>query len=837
MHYGSGGGGGGGTGYRRRDEWRPRGGRYHRGGGGGYRGGGGGGYRGGGRRRDDRGNRPHKRQRASGGEERPAVVQLGQSAQMVQLLVRVADVDARRTIDAESRLLDNLRNLAGAVEAEARDNEDRTADLLLVVARSSPLGIKPLGVLGALMARQNANFGLALARVISKNLTEAAENRRQFDFKATCRFWCELAVREILQPPTQLLETLSSFLDETTAPILVSCCLILASFSQFDQLRQGIVSALGTWAKNSSDSILCDGIEAIATDPSMPNIDNLEGWDDDWAEGEERGEPASVDFDASALNLAETPFFSGKPLPILPGAEELSALTATERFYLRSLAVDTCAAFRPGSRWDGVVVGDKAQLAKQLLGMSQLLREPSAETHLDELTAGVLLSLVCAGSPGYDGVVSGKGGAAHGDAGIDSLHVAIELCRESPSSFAPKLAARIELVFRDMDDVDYRHSARLAQWFALFLNNTKFVWPYWGYWAQALDDIPEYDPQRRFVVALFDYVVRLSYNDRLKCAPDFPESLHQYLPKDDAKPIIDDEKTGILYESDSKALADALDKLDDDEDEADDQEKHGVSDDALVTALKELHDDAARCLAVTHAALQTGSASVSHTLSALDRLAEPLAAVARGEDDCEAACLDAVLAVWANSTFYFTLCSDGLLRRGVLRPRALAVWILDDNNQSRWAASKFAESCAPLELIDIAVDRSLDLVAAGVKTGDEDILNAQLDEANEVALEIFATLINKLDAIARRAKVGEEEDEDDDDSDQLWSKAAISVLADLASRYERSKKANLETTRRSSPALALPKKLFDASHIKATVLHDGIHSTVVEQVVAACFDS
>ncbi|KAK7240990.1 nuclear cap binding protein [Aureococcus anophagefferens] len=51
------------------------------------------------------------------------------------------------------------------------------------------------------------------------------------------------------------------------------------------------------------------------------------------------------------------------------------------------------------------------------------------------------------------------------------------------------------------------------EFFAHFLSNTKFAWPYWSYWAAVADE-DGCDAQRRFVACLLEHCVRLDDADR-----------------------------------------------------------------------------------------------------------------------------------------------------------------------------------------------------------------------------------------------------------------------------------------------------------------------------------
>ncbi|KAH8073618.1 hypothetical protein JL721_2922 [Aureococcus anophagefferens] len=179
-----------------------------------------------------------------------------------------------------------------------------------------------------------------------------------------------------------------------------------------------------------------------------------------------------------------------------------------------------------------------------------------------------------------------------------------------------------------------------------------------------------------------------------------------------------------------------------------------------------------------------GAASFTHALAPLDdaELSAALRNLVRDDDDCEAAALDALADVWAASAQHVALLADALVRRGVVRCRAVAAWVLDPRNESPWAGSTIGASFKPHELLQVAVDRSLDLLSAavasaaarGADAATDGVVRAQLDEAREVALEICSRLARGLC------------DRDGDDSADAVSyrDAALGTLYDLRATYE-----------------------------------------------------
>ncbi|KAH8046041.1 hypothetical protein JL722_13875 [Aureococcus anophagefferens] len=113
--------------------------------------------------------------------------------------------------------------------------------------------------------------------------------------------------------------------------------------------------------------------------------------------------------------------------------------------------------------------------------------------------------------------------------------------------------------------------------------------------------------------------------------------------------------------------------------------------------------------------LARGAASFTHALAPLDdaELSAALRNLVRDDGDCEAAALDALADVWAASAQHVALLADALVRRGVVRCRAVAA--------GSWTAQRVAlggstigASFKPHELLQVAVDRSLDLLSAAV---------------------------------------------------------------------------------------------------------------------------
>ncbi|KAH8058394.1 hypothetical protein JL722_6257 [Aureococcus anophagefferens] len=294
------------------------------------------------------------------------------------------------------------------------------------------------------------------------------------------------------------------------------------------------------------------------------------------------------------------------------------------------------------------------------------------------------------------------------DPGLDALHAVLELCALSPTGFAPKFANAVELFFRELDDVAAPAARRVAEFFAHFLSNTKFAWPYWSYWAAVADE-----------------------DGRGRWGKKKPRRNSRATPTRRRSRVVDPP-----------------------EDAAGEAREPRPADAALAAAFDALGDDAAKAAAVMRGVFARGAASFTHALAPLDdaELSAALRNLVRDDDDCEAAALDALADVWAASAQHVALLADALVRRGVVRCRAVAAWVLDPRNESPWAGSTIGASFKPHELLQVAVDRSLDLLSAavasaaarGADAATDGVVLAQLDEAHEVALEICSRLARGL---------------------------------------------------------------------------------------------
>jgi hypothetical protein len=293
--------------------------------------------------------------------------------------------------------------------------------------------------------------------------------------------------------------------------------------------------------------------------------------------------------------------------------------------------------------------------------------------------------------------------ASHSDEVLlDVLHAVLELCAIDEAKFAPQFATSVELFFRALDDDDAPtplQQRRIALLFAHYLSNTKFVWPYWDYWTAVVDEDDD-DAQKRFVREVLERCCRLAYLDRLKVA--LPEKLHVLLPLG-LSSVDFDENTPeeLARRADFGELARAVDPP-----------EEGADRTMVAIKFATLDDDAARAKAAI-SALCSHTSSLTHLLAPLDdaQLAIALRNCCYDDEPVERALFDGVVSSLGGSPQHVVLYMDALLRRGIARPSAFIRWLFDGAS-APYGASSLPSSFAPLELLEVGIERALDAVAA-----------------------------------------------------------------------------------------------------------------------------
>jgi len=785
---------------------------------------------------------------------------------LVELLVTVADVYKRSTTDRDSVLADNLRDLADVLaQSQLAEDGDSVAKQLVLVSRASPFGVNAYAALGALLRQRNKDWGAKLVEHATGAFKAALEGNRRLDAKLSLHFICDLAFYGAVSASSvceSLLGPLAAATEDVdgagawaradaSAALLyggaVRCCAAL--HGQAPEAFAAVLLKLGAYlekrkkqfkrcgvTRNHDDA--ADSLELAARalrDPAgysslLAKVKRV-----DIADAGNPMDTADDDGDDvpdCSLPEAWRPALSATGVwPTLPSwAAEAAAQAAAmaedaapglgdgERFFFVDAVCDVVVAFRPGARHDGIVLGSRTTAAEQLSSLKELIDGDDAEAAAAAVMADALLACVARGGAVDDGAMDAAPDVARGsgDSLFDVLHVTLELCRLSAAA-AARFVTALELVYRSADATDCLALLRLGDFFAHFLNNTKFAWPYWPQWADAAD-YEDHDAQRIYVKHVLDKAVRLTYVDRIKCIEGFPTELHALLP--DAPTPVDDVSLFRWAANDSGVQA-ALEaaansQLEDisaalEEDEDDDDAPLEKSPLGLLFAA--LSDDASRAAVAVHAVMCASSASISHTMAVLDRadVSSALRDVVYGDDGAERAALDAVSGVWKNSPQHVKLYVDALVRRCIVRPSAVVAYVFRAAEAELFSATNLAtDPAATLELIATAVDRSLDFVAAATLAASDDtaVLENAVEDAKKTCDGLFWHIALGLDKSRRSAKKASD---DDAAASEAWAHAAESCAADAAKRYARAEAAEAACAARSTPALASPRILDSAA--------------------------
>ena len=604
-------------------------------------------------RRGDHGR--HKRRRFDGGgggrRDRPArppppaptPIGGAGSQRLVQLLTRVADVHARRTTDAAVSIQDNLKALSAAVAQKELGERPRVvAAQLALVAQASPLGAGAYASVAALLVGHDASTAPLFVEAAYDRFAKNCDAKNRHAAANALTYLCRLGAVGVAA-----LDSLDAILAKLDGALLAAAL-----------LRGGLPDAV---VAPRLVSLKGDGLISLA-------VSTLKKGSIEAALGQ-----IDVDCDARA-SLPDKDFTA----PAFDG--NWPALQCEDPLVL-SLVPDIVEAFKPGARWDGIVVGSKSDVAKQLSAIGEALPTEALKD-----VAAALVSY-----------------ASHSDEVLlDVLHAVLELCAVEEAKFAPQFATSIELFFRSLDDDDAPlplQQRRIALLFAHYLSNTKFVWPYWDYWTAVVDE-DDGDAQKRFVREVLERCCRLAYLDRLKVA--LPEKLHVLLPLGLSSVEFEDNSPEELAgRADFGELARSVDPPED-----------GADRTMVAIKFATLDDDASRAKACIKA-LCSHTSSLTHLLAPLDdaQLAIALRNCCYDDEPVERALFDGVVDSLGGSPQHVVLYMDALLRRGIARPSAFIRWLFDGAS-AQYGASSLSSSFAPLELLEAGIERALDAVAA-----------------------------------------------------------------------------------------------------------------------------
>ena len=273
----------------------------------------------------------------------------------------------------------------------------------------------------------------------------------------------------------------------------------------------------------------------------------------------------------------------------------------------------------------------------------------------------------------------------------------VDLCKLLPA-FPRAMSACVREAFaRLATPVDPVLGDRLAAWLAYHLSNFEFMWP-WARWAAVLE-APPHDPRRRFVGALLDRLMRLSYRARLVgVLPEGDGFVGALLPPEPVIAPAAALPAGTDWASAPPAAARAAAAL-----EVAQLVRRKAGDEAmlawargggpggspaaaavLAAAGADSSDPAsgpaALLATVLHGLLVAGSKSFTHLGTALERHGAVVRALAGGVDGAGGAggvvAVRAAVAAWEASPARAAQAVDRLLAAGLVTPTDAVTWAL-----------------------------------------------------------------------------------------------------------------------------------------------------------------
>ena len=323
----------------------------------------------------------------------------------------------------------------------------------------------------------------------------------------------------------------------------------------------------------------------------------------------------------------------------------------------------------------------------------------------------------------------------------------IELCRLQ-STMHPALGAAINYLFDAVPTMQVECVDRVVEWLSLHFSNFDWKW----LWADWLDVVmlPDHSPKRRFVAALLQRCVRLSYFERIQNAVTVEGAL-------DLMGLIDKE-TGAI--APSEYIEDHMREL---VTEVQDmvslsrREECSVLEEFVANSLSDLTSEtptADRAKILVAAMVYEGRESFSHVLGIVGRYLKVLRSCVEGEEE-QFACATAISHTWKKNPQCFVMVMDKFVAMKLISPINLAKWLLSSFEYVEGRGD------AVWELMIMAIRKPVELV----RTVRRDLSEAQkeLDKLKQTSDEEDEEMIQKADRITRIKNVLRSSTRDQDD--------------------------------------------------------------------------
>ena len=365
----------------------------------------------------------------------------------------------------------------------------------------------------------------------------------------------------------------------------------------------------------------------------------------------------------------------------------------------------------------------------------------------------------------------------------------IELCKLQ-STLHPALGAAISYLYKALPELQPECTDRFLDWFSFHLSNFDFKW-LWADWTGAAMQ-PRHATQHRFVTALLEKTLRLTYPERLAKALEVADApaLKKLLPRETAAvfPFADKDHALHVRAEGLRELVSLARRA-----EATEVEEY------VARELSDLPGDspsADKVRVMVSAMVFEGRESFSHVLGILGRYLAPLRAALAAGDEAERAAAGAVAEVWAGSPHSLMMVMDKMVAMKLIAPLTLVNWLLE-SYRGVVAKGHFA-----FELLLKAIQKPVALVATvrrdlraakeelqalkAEQTDEEEsaevaekeerlkrikaVLRGALADQDEIlTLALVRTFALAVDATARANSAGGEDGEADDSMDEVQS--------------------------------------------------------------------
>ncbi|KAK5166211.1 Nuclear cap-binding protein subunit 1 [Saxophila tyrrhenica] len=248
-----------------------------------------------------------------------------------------------------------------------------------------------------------------------------------------------------------------------------------------------------------------------------------------------------------------------------------------------------------------------------------------------------------------------------------------EMCKIAPAAIAPSLGRAIRFIYRGLDTMDLELAYRYTDWFAHHLSNFEFRWK-WAEWTSDVD-LPDLQARKAFINGALDKEVRLSFAKRIR--ETLPEPYHKLIPTSKEKDMPESKFANdqTPFAKEAREVLDLLKK------KAPEEEMQRVLDSIQEQARNQgVADPMVSSTDVYMTAiLSSGSKSLSHVLSTIDRCKERLLAIGTQSEQARRQILASVAEFWANHPGTAVNIIDKLINYTIVTPMSVIQWALVDH--------------------------------------------------------------------------------------------------------------------------------------------------------------